>query len=110
MGVSLEARLSTDHAALFPVGSGHEWGGLHTEITNHHPSLEAKLLYLDMIPWFCRVYIHTLQITNGNHCCVNYEIDDLLEAFVSYSRAQLGSVVPAPLKASHVLLATLQLA
>ena len=46
-------------------GSGHEWGGLYTEITNHHPSSEIKLLYLDMIPWFCRVYIHTLTVENG---------------------------------------------
>lgn len=47
------------------TGSGHEWGGLHTEITNHHPSLEMRVLYLDMVPWFCRVYLHTLQINNG---------------------------------------------
>ena len=46
-------------------GSGHEWGGLYTEITNHHSSSEIKLLYLDMIPWFCRIYIHTLTVKNG---------------------------------------------
>ena len=46
-------------------GSGHEWGGLYTEIINHHPRAEIDLLYLDMIPWFCRVYIHTLTVENG---------------------------------------------
>lgn len=47
-------------------GSGHEWGGLYTEITNHHPTTGIHLVYLDMIPWFCRVYIHTLTVENGN--------------------------------------------
>lgn len=46
-------------------GSGHEWGGLHTEITNNHASNSLKVLYLDMIPWFCRIYIHTLQVESG---------------------------------------------
>lgn len=49
----------------FLKGSGHEWGGLYTEIINHHPKAEIELLYLDMIPWFCRVYIHTLTVENG---------------------------------------------
>lgn len=49
----------------FLSGSGHDWGGLHTEITNNHPSSSLRILYLDMIPWFCRVYVHTLQVENG---------------------------------------------
>lgn len=58
-------------------GSGHEWGGLYTEITNHHPTDGIKLLYLDMIPWFCRVYMHTLAVNNGIHyqcLCTMYVI------------------------------------
>ena len=46
-------------------GSGHEWGGLHTEITNSHASESLRLLYLDMIPWFFRVFVHTLRVENG---------------------------------------------
>ena len=49
----------------FLSGSGHGWGGLHTKITNGHTSNTFKLLYLDMIPWFCRVFIHTLHVENG---------------------------------------------
>ena len=53
------------HTQRVLLGSGHEWGGLYTEITNNHPGSEVKLLYLDMVPWFCRVFIHTLQVDNG---------------------------------------------
>ena len=46
------------------VGSGHEWGGLMVEITNHatHP---VEVLYLEMVPWFFRLYLHTLSVSGG---------------------------------------------
>jgi phosphatidylinositol glycan class T len=51
----------------FLSGSGHEWGGLHTEVTNSHSNETLRILYLDMIPWFCRVYVHTLQVEYGEY-------------------------------------------
>lgn len=58
------------HVQRFLSGSSHGWGGLHTEISNSHSSKNLRLIYLDMIPWFCRIFIHTLHISNGMMCAV----------------------------------------
>jgi phosphatidylinositol glycan class T len=41
---------------------GEEMGGLVCKITNKHPSEEINLVYYDVIPYFIRVYVHTLKI------------------------------------------------
>ena len=46
------------------VGSGHEWGGLTTEITSHAPHT-TEVFYLEMVPWFCRLYLHTLSVSGA---------------------------------------------
>ena len=46
------------------VGSGHEWGGLAIEITNHAPH-SMEVLYLEMVPWFFRLYLHTFSVSEG---------------------------------------------
>lgn len=59
------------------LGSGHEWGGLTVEFTNHAPHI-IEVLYLEMVPWFFRLHLHTLSISGGIqegslvlscHCC-----------------------------------------
>ena len=46
------------------LGSGHDWGGLATEITNNAP-YTVEVLHLEMVPWFFRLYLHTLLISEG---------------------------------------------
>lgn len=46
------------------VGSGHEWGAIAVEFTNHAPQV-IEVLYLEMVPWFFRLYLHTLSISGG---------------------------------------------
>ena len=46
------------------VGSGHDWGGLATEITNS-ATHTVEVLYLEMVPWFFRLYLHTLSVSQG---------------------------------------------
>lgn len=46
------------------VGSGQEWGGLTVEFTNHAPHT-VEVLYLEMVPWFFRLYLHTLSVSGG---------------------------------------------
>jgi phosphatidylinositol glycan class T len=46
------------------VGSGHDWGGLATEITNSAPHT-VEVLYLEMVPWFFRLYLHTLSVSQA---------------------------------------------
>lgn len=57
----------------FLSGSGHEWGGLHTLITNSHTSNTLRILYLDMIPWYFRLYLHTLQVQNAVKLYEHYQ-------------------------------------
>ena len=42
-------------------GSGQEWGGLEVQLHNryHQP---LQVVYMDMIPWFLRLYTHTMKI------------------------------------------------
>ena len=58
------------------TGSGHEWGGLTTEISNLAEE-EVEVLYLDMVPWFCRVYLHTLAVSGGGSECGSGSWDDV---------------------------------
>ena len=48
---------------LFYSGSGHERGGIITEITNQDPQLSLLVAVLDMVPWYFRVLSHTLDIS-----------------------------------------------
>ena len=42
-------------------GAGHEWGGLEVQLHNREGK-PLRVLYLDMVPWFVRIYLHTLRI------------------------------------------------
>ncbi|XP_013777389.1 GPI transamidase component PIG-T-like [Limulus polyphemus] len=53
-------------ATRFITGYGMEQGGIKTQLYNNHPSKSMKIVYLEIIPWFLRVYLHTLQLkTSG---------------------------------------------
>ena len=44
------------------AGYGEEKGGIVCSIQNQHPLSPMKIIYLDVMPYFVRVYLHTLQI------------------------------------------------
>ncbi|XP_040575973.1 GPI transamidase component PIG-T [Lepeophtheirus salmonis] len=46
----------------FLSGYGQEKGGIVTKVTNSL-SKELPIVYLDVIPWYLRIFIHTLSIT-----------------------------------------------
>lgn len=48
---------------LSPSGSGHERGGIITEIINQDPQFSLLVAVLDMVPWYFRVLSHTLDIS-----------------------------------------------
>lgn len=58
------------HANRYIAGYGQEHGGIHCSIYNNHPSKSIKVLYLDVIPWFLRVFSHTLSISNNGKTIV----------------------------------------
>ena len=41
-------------------GRGQERGGLKTTISNSSPTKEARIIYLETLPWFMKPYLHTL--------------------------------------------------
>jgi len=46
------------------VGTGNERGGIVSTITNTGPD-SLHIVYLDTIPWFLRLYLHTMKITSN---------------------------------------------
>ncbi len=53
------------HTTRYLVGHGHQKGGVVTKIYNSDPKQPLNIVYLDVIPWFLRVYLHTLKIVDG---------------------------------------------
>ena len=47
------------------AGHGNEKGGIVTKIFNEGQK-PLKIVYLDIIPWFLRVYLHTLKVTKSH--------------------------------------------
>ena len=44
------------------TGYGQEQGGVMTRIYNNHPKKRMTIAYLETVPWFLRVYYHTLVV------------------------------------------------
>jgi phosphatidylinositol glycan class T len=47
------------------TGYGLDKGGLRTVFTNNLES-ESRLIYLETLPWFMRIYLHTLTVTGAD--------------------------------------------
>jgi phosphatidylinositol glycan class T len=43
------------------LGYGQESGGFRINFINNNPSEPLQVLYFDKLPWFLRVYLHTLK-------------------------------------------------
>ncbi|KAI1848814.1 hypothetical protein JX266_005242 [Neoarthrinium moseri] len=43
------------------TGHGQQRGGVQTIFTNPSPDTEVEFVYLESLPWFMRIYLHTLQ-------------------------------------------------
>ncbi|PNH28715.1 hypothetical protein BJF96_g7990 [Verticillium dahliae] len=49
------------------MGYGQERGGVQAILTNPSPDTEVEFIYMESLPWFMRVYLHTLETRiNGN--------------------------------------------
>lgn len=55
------------HATRYVSGHGNEKGGIVTKIFNEDPHQSLKVVYLDILPWFLRIYLHTLKIQVNDH-------------------------------------------
>nr|XP_055044632.1 GPI transamidase component PIG-T [Misgurnus anguillicaudatus] len=52
------------HAERYVAGFGLQTGEIHTVIYNNHPFRAFPILLLDSIPWYLRLYVHTLTVTS----------------------------------------------
>ncbi|XP_066527748.1 GPI transamidase component PIG-T isoform X1 [Hoplias malabaricus] len=52
------------HAERYVAGFGLQTGEIHTLIYNNHPYRAFPVLLLDSVPWYLRLYIHTLSVTS----------------------------------------------
>uniref|UniRef100_A0A3Q1BJG1 Phosphatidylinositol glycan anchor biosynthesis, class T n=1 Tax=Amphiprion ocellaris TaxID=80972 RepID=A0A3Q1BJG1_AMPOC len=52
------------HAERYVAGYGLQTGEIHTLMYNHHPYRSFPVLLLDSVPWYLRLYIHTLTVTS----------------------------------------------
>ncbi|XP_078600393.1 GPI-anchor transamidase component PIGT-like [Branchiostoma floridae x Branchiostoma japonicum] len=52
----------------FVTGYGQEHGGIMSLLYNRHPYLEQQVIYMELVPWFTRMYLHSLKVetTEGN--------------------------------------------
>jgi len=51
-------------ASRYQSGTGQERGGITAELKNS-ASNPVTVVYLEVIPWYLRVYLHTLEVTTG---------------------------------------------
>ncbi|XP_051907035.1 GPI transamidase component PIG-T [Hippocampus zosterae] len=52
------------HAERYVAGYRLQSGEFHTLIYNNHPYRSFPVLLLDLVPWYLRLYIHTLSVTS----------------------------------------------
>uniref|UniRef100_A0A672YS74 Phosphatidylinositol glycan anchor biosynthesis, class T n=1 Tax=Sphaeramia orbicularis TaxID=375764 RepID=A0A672YS74_9TELE len=52
------------HAERYVAGYGLQTGEIHTLMYNYHPFRSFPILLLDSVPWYLRLYIHTLTVTS----------------------------------------------
>jgi phosphatidylinositol glycan class T len=50
----------------FLVGHGHQKGGIVTKVFNNDPTNAINIVYFDVLPWFLRVYLHSLVIMDSS--------------------------------------------
>ena len=47
------------------TGYGQQHGGMQTILTNPSPDSDVEFVYMESLPWFMRVYLHTLEARIG---------------------------------------------
>ncbi|KAH8667068.1 GPI transamidase component PIG-T [Xylariales sp. PMI_506] len=53
------------------TGHGQQRGGVQTILTNPSPDNEVEFVYMESLPWFMRIYLHTLQARISHSAGVN---------------------------------------
>ncbi|KAK3303701.1 GPI transamidase component PIG-T [Chaetomium strumarium] len=49
------------------TGHGQERGGVRTILRNPSPDTEVEFIYMETLPWFMRIYLHTMEARIAGH-------------------------------------------
>lgn len=63
----LEPETPSLYAERSFTGHGQDRGGVQTILTNPSPDTEVEFLYMESLPWFMRVYLHTIEARIDGH-------------------------------------------
>nr|SVE93542.1 EOG090X043F [Scapholeberis mucronata] len=66
------------HATRFVGGHGQAKGKLITRIHNNYYSNDIDIVFMELVPWFCRVFLHTLSFSNSKNKPVGIDIPEKL--------------------------------
>nr|SVE92314.1 EOG090X043F [Megafenestra aurita] len=66
------------HATRFVGGHGQAKGKLITRIHNNYFSSDIDIVFLELVPWYCRVFLHTLAFSNSKNKPVGIDIPQKL--------------------------------
>ncbi|XP_072013804.1 GPI transamidase component PIG-T-like [Amphiura filiformis] len=53
------------HAHRYLSGYGQEKGGIMCHLYNNDPVNSIRVVYMETVPWYIRLYLHTLEVTNS---------------------------------------------
>uniref|UniRef100_A0A674CPJ2 Phosphatidylinositol glycan anchor biosynthesis class T n=1 Tax=Salmo trutta TaxID=8032 RepID=A0A674CPJ2_SALTR len=74
------------HGERYVAGYGLQTEEIRTVVYNHHPYRAFPVLLLDTVPWYLRLYIHTLTVTSkgrdnkpSEYCCCSPPTKDCLQ-------------------------------
>lgn len=104
------------HAERYVAGYGLHTGEIHTVIYNFHPYRSFPVLLLESVPWYLRLYIHTLKVTskgkdNKPSESIQIKSDLFIEHILklqSWPKRFTVSKTPLKTKLSTILIATLR--
>jgi GPI-anchor transamidase subunit T len=63
----VDAELPPLYAERSFTGHGQERGGVQTILTNPSPDREVEFVFMQSLPWFMRIYLHTLEARIDGH-------------------------------------------
>ncbi|KAL2018611.1 hypothetical protein VTK56DRAFT_581 [Thermocarpiscus australiensis] len=61
------------------TGHGQERGGVQTILRNPSPDTEVEFVYMESLPWFMRIYLHTMQARIAGHPAGKHDTTSLIQ-------------------------------
>jgi len=83
----------------YTTGYGFQMGGIACLITNTHPSESIRIVYLDVVPYYVRIYLHALKI-KINELDIKPEKLQFVPAYNRERPASIEFIITIPAKST----------